>query len=192
MVEAFQWFRYAVLAVAGCFAIAGLAAMVVQRRMISPFSGAARAIRRATDPLIEPLEKRLLRSGRNPQAAPTWLIGIALVGGILAITLVQWLAQKALMLQAVGAMGGRPLVAVLVSWAFTLVMASLIVRVIASWFGVGPHAKWIRPFVFLTDWLLKPLRRVVPPFGPIDITPIVAYFVLLIARSVVMRLLFSG
>jgi YggT family protein len=41
----------------------------------------------------------------------------------------------------------------------------------------------------LTDWLLDPLRRVIPPIGMIDITPMVAYLMLMLARSFVVSLI---
>jgi uncharacterized protein YggT (Ycf19 family) len=44
----------------------------------------------------------------------------------------------------------------------------------------------MRPFVALTEWFLAPLRRVLPTFGPFDISPFVAYFLLYIVRSAVL------
>lgn len=189
MPEAFQWFRYAVLAVCGALALGGLAAMAVQRRTISPFSAAARGIRRLTDPMVQPLERRLIRSGRNPQSAPAWLIGIALIGGILLVTFVQWVAGEYLTLRVAGRLGGGAPAAVLVNLAFNVLMVSLLVRVIGSWFGAGRYTRWMRPFVWLTEWMLAPLRRIVPAFGPLDVTPIVAYLLLMVVRSIVMRML---
>jgi YggT family protein len=68
-------------------------------------------------------------------------------------------------------------------------MIALLVRVIASWLGVSPYSKWIRPFAVLTDWLLEPLRRVLPPMGPLDLSPMVAYFLLWIAQQALVRAL---
>jgi YggT family protein len=189
VVEGFQIFRYAVLAVAGVLALAGFAAMAVQRRTISPFSGTARAIRRATDPLLKPLERRLIRTGRNPQSAPTWLVGIALVAGILVITLAEWLVGQVLMFQAAGRVGGGTVVALIVEWAFRILIWALIVRVIGSWVGATRYTPLMRPFYWLTDWMIEPLRRVVPPFGPIDVTPLVAWLLLVVLRSVVFAML---
>ena len=42
----------------------------------------------------------------------------------------------------------------------------------------------------LTDWLVDPIRRVVPPLGMFDISPLVAYFVLYLVEQLVMRGLF--
>jgi len=50
--------------------------------------------------------------------------------------------------------------------------------VLSSWFPVSPYSKWVRWSYVLTDWLIKPLRRVIPLLGMIDITPIVAWFLI--------------
>jgi YggT family protein len=47
----------------------------------------------------------------------------------------------------------------------------------------------MRPIVFLTDWLLEPLRRLIPPLGMFDISPLVAWLLLILARSLVLGLL---
>jgi YggT family protein len=70
-----------------------------------------------------------------------------------------------------------------VDWAFNIVMIALIVRILGSWVGASRYTRWMRPFVFLTEWLLAPLRRVVPPIGLFDITPLVAWFLLQLARG---------
>jgi YggT family protein len=72
----------------------------------------------------------------------------------------------------------------LVSWAFTVLRIALIVRVISSWFQISPWSKWIRWSYVLTEWMLAPLRRIVPTIGPVDITPIVAFILLMILQSV--------
>lgn len=187
------WLRYGVLALAGGLALLGPGAMLVQRRTINPFSRTARLIRRLTDPIIKPLERRLIRSGQNPQSAPTWLVGIALVGGIIVMTVAQWLARQLFVMVVAQAYGeqtrGLIILFTVVNWAFALVEISLLVRVIGSWVGFDRYNRWMKPFVFLTEWLLKPLRRIIPPFGGmIDVTPIVAWLLL---RFVLRGLVFS-
>jgi YggT family protein len=177
------WLRYAVLAVTGIVALGGLAALAVQARTLNPFGHAARSIRRLTDPVLRPIERRILRAGGNPQSAPWWLIGLAVVGGILVITVVEWLATQALTILAAADVGPRSLVRLAVNWAFNLVMIALIVRIIGSWIGASRYTRWMRPFVFLTEWLLAPLRRLVPSVGIFDITPLIAWFLLQLARG---------
>jgi YggT family protein len=187
--DLFAPLRYAVLLVAGLAVLGALGAMAVQTRKLNPFGPAARTIRRLTDPLLRPIERRVVRAGGNPQSAPWWLIGVAVVGGILVITAVEWLATQVLMLAAAAGGGPGSLLRVVVDWAFNLVMIALIVRILGSWLGAGRYSRWMRPFVFLTEWFLAPLRRVVPPFGIFDITPLIAWFLLQLARGYVLRAL---
>ena len=48
-------------------------------------------MRRASDPVLLPLERRIVRAGGSPQDAPLWLVGIVIVGGLLLLSLVHWL-----------------------------------------------------------------------------------------------------
>jgi YggT family protein len=184
--DAFTLLRYAVLAVSGVAVLAGLAAMAVQSRTINPFGRAGRAIRRLSDPLLVPIERRVLRAGGNPQTAPWWLIGLAVVGGIVVITAVEWLLTLVFSAAAAASYGGGSILRRRVDWAFNVVMLALYVRIIGSWIGASRYTRWMRPFVFLTEWLLAPLRRVVPPFGIFDITPLVAWLLLSLARGYVL------
>ncbi|HLZ46338.1 MAG TPA: YggT family protein, partial [Gemmatimonadales bacterium] len=61
--------------------------------------------------------------------------------------------------------------------------------VIASWFGQFRYSRWIRPAYFLTDWLVEPLRRIVPPLGGLDLTPLVALVLLSLARRLLLSFL---
>ena len=171
-----------ILALAYASAVA-LTHWAVRSRKITPFGAWPRFMRRAGDPVLQPLERRILRSGGNPQDAPLWLVGIVIVGGLLLLSLVQWLAGAVAELAIMAQSGPRELVRFLVSGVFTLLMVALLIRVIGSWFGISPYGRWMRPVMLLTDWIIEPIRRVLPPFGMIDFSPLVAWLVLSIVRS---------
>ncbi len=88
-----------------------------------------------------------------------------------------------------GDRGPQGVVRVLVYYAGQAVIISLVVRVIGSWFGVGRYNRWMKLFYLLTDWIVEPLRKIIPPIGMIDITPIVAWFALQLILSWLMRIL---
>ena len=74
------------------------------------------------------------------------------------------------------------------TWILYGFMALLIVEVIFSW--INPHAP-LAPFVrALNDPLLRPLRRVVPLVGGLDLSVLVAIVLLQIAQ-VVLAILFG-
>ena len=46
----------------------------------------------------------------------------------------------------------------------------------------------MRPFYLATEWMLAPLRRILPPFGMMDFSPLVAWFALSILRKMILGL----
>ena len=181
--------RYAVFATFAVSALLAGGAWALRTHRMNPFSAAGQSLRRLTEPVIGPLERWLVRRGGNPQAAPWWLVGIALVGGILVITLVEWVALQFARVTAASRGGPRGLLRLSVFYAGQLVLLAIVVRVIASWFGAFRYSRWMRPVYILTDWVIEPLRRIIPPLGMIDVTPIVAWFALQIVLSWLMRVL---
>lgn len=175
--------RYVVFAAFAASLLIALGSWAVRTRKINPFSGLSRLIRSLTDPFVSPVERWLLRQGGNPQYAPWWLVGIVVVGGILVITVSQWLLVQAARASFAARGGVRGWVRLAVYYVGQLVLIALLVRVFASWFGAGRYNRWLRPAYVLTDWVVEPLRRIIPPLGMFDISPLVAWF----AVRIVMR-----
>ena len=71
----------------------------------------------------------------------------------------------------------------------------ILIRVLLSWVNVNPYRPAIdHPIVDIlyriTDPVLQPLRRIIPPIGgAIDISPMVALLLLEILRQVIVRTL---
>jgi YggT family protein len=169
--------------------VMGLIALVdylVRTRRISPFSGVARFFRRSVDPLMVPVERAVMRAGGQPAAAPWWSLVAVVVGGLILLFLLD-IVGGLLQQLALGVSDPRILPIIFVSWAFKLVELALIVRVLSSWLPISPYSRWIRWTYPLTNWILVPLRRVIPNLGMIDITPIVAYLLLswILERAVI-------
>ena len=76
----------------------------------------------------------------------------------------------------------------LVSWTFTILKVALLVRVVSSWLPVSPYSRWVAWSYRLSEPVLAPLRRIVPNLGMLDITPILAYFLLNIIESLLFNL----
>jgi YggT family protein len=169
--------RYLVFALAAVVAIVALVDWLVRTRRINPFSAVARFFRRVVDPLMAPVERRIVRSGGQPSSAPWWTLVVVVVGGLALITLLNFLARFFVDLGFGLSSPGRFGV-MLLSWAFSILRIALIVRVVSTWFQISPYSRWIRWSHVLTEWMLAPLRRIIPMFGPLDVTPIVAFLLL--------------
>jgi YggT family protein len=161
----------------------------VRSRRINPFGAWPRLVRRMSDPILLPLERRVINAGGNPQNAPLWLLGLVIGGGLLLLSLAQWLITTASGLVLLAQGGVRVWIQVLLSAVFTILMAAILIRVIASWLGIGPYRKWMRPVYALTNWLIDPIRRILPPVGMFDFSPMVAWLVLYVVRGFVLGLL---
>jgi YggT family protein len=154
----------------------------VRTRRISPFNRSARFFRGRIEPLMQPVERVIVRAGGVPSTAPWWTLAAVVVGGILLITVLQLIGG--LLTQFVfGLAEPASLPRIIVSWVFSLLKFALLVRVLSSWFPVSPYSKWIRWSYVLTEWMIAPLRRIVPLVGMFDITPIIAWILLNLAQS---------
>lgn len=73
---------------------------------------------------------------------------------------------------------------------FELMYLALLLRVLVSWLpNLDRRHPAVRLLDDLTEPILAPLRRVLPTAGPLDLSPLVAYFVLRLAQRVVVGLL---
>jgi YggT family protein len=161
----------------------------VRTRRINPFGAWPRFNRRISEPILLPLERRVIRAGGSPQDASLWLLGLVIVGGLLLLTLVHWLIGMTATMAALAYAGPRAWLRFCLSGVFTVLMAAIFIRVVASWLGLSPYSRWMRPVMILTNWLIEPIRRILPPFGMLDFSPMVAWLVLWLVRGFVMGMI---
>lgn len=166
-------------------ALVALGSWLVRTRRVSPFGFLGRTLRSVTDPIMTPVERRIVRMGGNPTHAGGWLIILTAVAGIILLSLGGWLLGTFQMARAAAVGGPRATLSLIVEIAYRIVIFALIVRIIASWFGLFRYSKWIRPAYILTDWIVEPLRRIVPPLGAMDVTPLAAWFALWLMRMII-------
>ncbi|HEX4573711.1 MAG TPA: YggT family protein [Gemmatimonadales bacterium] len=170
--------RYVVFGAFVASLLVAFASWLVRTRRVSSFGALGRTLRASSDPVMRPIERRLVRAGGNPVHAGWWLVvGVAAVG-VLLLSLLDWLLRTGADLAGALAGGPRAVLAFVIVAAYRVLFLALVVRVIASWFGFFRYARWLRPAYVLTDWLVEPIRRVLPPLGAIDWSPFVALLAL--------------
>lgn len=181
--------RTVALAAVGAAGLVALTHWAVRQGHLKPFGPWPRMVRRGSDPILQPLERRLVSLGRNPQDASLWLFGGTLLGGLLLITLTRWVVGLVETFVALARGGPLGWVRFLVSAASAVLMASIVIRVLGHWLGAHRWNRMMRPFYFLTDWLIEPIRTRILRRGVLDLSPLVAYLLVLVARSVILALL---
>src|SRR3954466_5914170 len=171
----------------GLAAVAGGICLIdwaIRTRRINPFNPVARFFRQWVDPLLKPIETMIVRRGGMPQHAPFYAFMAVIVGGIAVLYLLRFAIGLALQLQ-LGLTSPDRFGWMLLSWALNFLTFALIGRLISGWRPVSPSSKWIRWSYVTTEWFMAPLRRIIPPFGQIDLTPLVAYLLIRVVGGIV-------
>jgi len=185
-------FRLALLAIGIALAIVAALDWAARTRRLNPFGGIARFMRNQVDPRLSGVERQVVRMGGQLSMTPWWGLLAYIVCAALAIALLDGAIGLILDARFAFGRGATGVLLLLVRWAFAFLKIALIVRVVVSWLPRLVYSRWVSWSFGATDWMLRPLRRVVPPLGVIDITPLVAYFGLVIAEWLVMSVLLSG
>ncbi|MEX2431372.1 MAG: YggT family protein [Dehalococcoidia bacterium] len=76
----------------------------------------------------------------------------------------------------------------------TIIIYIFVARAILSWvFVAGIRNEFLLRLHFalasITEPMIAPLRRIIPPMGMIDITPLVAIIILVVIRAVILEVL---
>ncbi len=183
-----QVLKTALLAAAVVLAVICVVDWAVRTRRISPFNAVARFFRTSVDPFIAPVERKVVSAGGTPASAPLWTLVAVVVGGIIIISILDFIRVEIVRAMYFSSQGSAGIFRLLVSWTFNILKIALLVRVVSSWLPISPYSKWISWSFRLSEPILAPLRRVVPTLGAFDITPIIAYFLLGLIQSFLLRL----
>ncbi len=78
------------------------------------------------------------------------------------------------------------LVITFIDLLFTILTFAIIIRALVSWLPIDPYNPFIQILDQITEPILAPLRRFIPPIGgAMDITPIVALIILQILQAII-------
>jgi YggT family protein len=160
---------------------------------LNPFAWPARTIRSLTDPLIGPVRRGLMGFGVDPKYAPLVSILLAVLLGWFLIQLLAGIANTiAGMLISTQAAEPVRLLGYLLYGVLGIYSLLIFIRIIFSWGMVGYGNRVMRFLVNTTEPLLGPLRRIIPPLGMMDISPIVAFIVIWLFQAAIYGTLLRG
>ncbi len=163
--------------------LVGLYVLLLLLRLVLPWVRAnfrnplAQGILKATSPVVVPLRRVLPPIGRMDTATVVIAFGI-----------------QYLLLWILGAMDGKTFgvpelalesIFALLNQLVKLFLYAIFIRVILSWVATGQQNPAIEIIASLTDPIMRPFRRIVPPLGGFDISPLFA----MLALGVLMILL---
>ena len=137
----------------------------------------AQGILRLTSPLVIPVRRIVPPIGRLDTAT------------LLVAFIIQYIAVL-LMLLVIGQTAGiAPItltaIVKLVVLSINLFVYAIFIRIILSWIAQGTYNPATAIITTLTEPVLRPFRRLLPPMGGFDISPIFAIILLLAATIIV-------
>jgi len=179
-------------------AIVAIIALMIMRLIgdaadLNPFGWASRTLRRLTDGFILPVRGKLREVGADPKFAPLVVILVAILLGYFVWQLVGTLATT-LSGVITSAQHGElfSLLGFILYGLISLYILLIFVRIIFSWGMVSYSNRLMRFLVDTTEPLLGPLRRMIPPLGRMDISPIVAFLILWLFQAAIAGTLLRG
>jgi YggT family protein len=77
----------------------------------------------------------------------------------------------------------------IVDTALTILTYLIIIQAVLSWVQPDPNHPFTRLLRVVTDPILRPLDRIIPPIGGLSITPIIAIILIQLVQGALPRLL---
>ena len=160
---------------------------------LNPFGWMSRTIRRLTDGIVMPVRGGLRNFGVDPKFAPLVAILLVILLGFFFLQLVGTIfttiagvldsTQRGAMVTALG---------FILYGLISIYILLVFIRIIFSLGMVSYTNRIMRFLVDVTEPLLGPLRRVIPPVGRFDISPIVAFLILWLFQAAIAGTLLRG
>jgi len=174
--------HYLVNSVFGFAAFVFLLRVLVQLGSVDFYNGVCQFCYKLTNPLLTPLRKFIPRYRKLDLAA--------LLGFLLCVTLALWLTNW---LQGSLLSPAQLLVAWvdrLIAWLYWMLVAALLISMIGMWFVRDwQRNDLIEACVDITAPFLWPIRKLIPAFQQLDLSPMVLLFAITLIRLLLSDLL---
>ena len=127
-----------------------------------------------TSPVLTPLRKILPKTGNIDLASLIFAIALTFGKFFLKISMIGQSANPA----GIAVLS----VADVLSVMLTILFWALIIRVILSWVSPDPYQPIVKILIQLTEPLMAPARRLIPPIGGLDLSPIFVFILISLTR----------
>jgi Predicted integral membrane protein len=161
------WFFCWILCSALTFFIV-LTRFVLQLARADFYNPISQFVLKATNPLLKPLRRIIPGYG-----------GLDVASLVLVIVLIMLKAVLILSIQVGGfpsGIGGQLVIYTLqelVSLILNYVFWAVLIRVILSWVAPDPYNPMVRVIVQVTEPIMAPVRKMLPPMGGFDLSPLI-------------------
>lgn len=168
---------YIIQTVFGIYALIVLLRFLLQLSRADFYNPASQFVVKATNPLLIPL-RRIIPGFGGVDIASLILLFVVNYIQIVLISLFY---------------GGIPNPGIMAAWAFTGIIAlvlnfyffAIIIQIIISWVAPHNHSPALSLLYQLTEPVMAPARKILPPMGGIDFSPILTFMIIQVLKMVV-------
>src|SRR5262249_47935932 len=140
-----------------------------------------------------PARRMLMGVAVDPKFAPLIVILITILLGWSLLSLARAVGSTLLgFLLSLKALNPTMAIGCLIYGAISVYLILILIRIVFSWGMVSYSNRLMRFLVNSTEPLLGPLRRIIPPLGMIDISPIFALLILWLLQAAIIGTLIPG
>ena len=167
--------------------------LIVDAADLNPFGWTHRNTRRLSDGFVVPVRGALRGFGVDPKFAPLVVILIVILLGFFLLQLVGTIASTiAGILFSIQTGAFVSVIGYILYGLISIYVLLIFMRIIFSWGMISYSNRLMRFLVDATEPLLAPLRRMIPPLGGWDISPIVAFLILWLFQEAIAGTLLRG
>jgi YggT family protein len=160
---------------------------------LNPFAWTSRTVRRLSDGFVIPVRGGLRGFGIDTKFAPLVVILVVILVGWFLLQLVGTVASTLVgIFQSAQTGSVFRIIGFILSGLISIYILLIVVRILFSWGGLSYTNRLMRFLIDVTEPLLGPLRRIIPPLGWLDISPIVAILILTLFQQAVAGTLLSA
>lgn len=163
-----------------------LVRLIADAMDLNPFAWTSRTVRRLSDGFVIPVRGGLRGFGIDVKFAPVVVILIVILLGWFVLQLVGTLAGMVEgIIESVRGGAVFRLIGFIIYGLISIYILLITIRIIFSWGMLSYRNRVMRFLVDVTEPLLGPLRRRIPPLGWLDISPLVAILILWLFQAAV-------
>ncbi|HEU5460225.1 MAG TPA: YggT family protein [Pyrinomonadaceae bacterium] len=167
--------------------------LIVDALDLNPFGWISRTTHRLTDGFLIPVRGGLRNVGMDPKFAPLVVILLVILLGYFFMRLAAAIAfTVAGVLESLSEGAMISVLGFILYGLISIYILLIAIRIVFSWGRVSYTNRIMRFLLDVTEPLLGPLRRIIPPLGWIDISPIVAFIILFLFQQAIAGTLIRG
>ena len=174
-------FRYLLQTVLGLYLLAVLLRFLLQVVKADFYNPVSLFVVRVTNPALKPLRRVIPGFGGFDLAALTLAVLLQIAAIVIQLLLLGYSPGNPLMLIAWGLVG---VLALLVKFYFFAILA----MIIASWLAPGSYHPALLLLHQLVEPVMAPFRRILPPLGGLDLSPILVFVLINVVQILISSL----